>query len=110
MSLRCPRCTRPLRLEDVTLAQAIEGRLDTLGHVHLMPASALSGELVCGELTNDGRLRGRVLVHGKIELSDKSLTTGNIRGQSLTVLPGATITGRARIGPTIPTLPDDGSQ
>ena len=102
MSLRCPRCTQPLRLDDVTVAQAIEGRLDTLGHVNITPASAMSGQLVCGQLTNTGKFDGNALVHGKIELADKSLTTGQLRGQSLTVLPGATVTGHARIGRTIP--------
>ena len=102
MTLRCPRCTEPLRLKDMTLAKSIEGRLDTLGHVHITPASAMNGELVCGQLTNTGRFEGQALVHGKIELTGKSRTTGQLRGQSLTVLPGATVTGQARIGPTTP--------
>ena len=91
-----------MRLKDVTLAKSIEGRLDTLGHVHITPASAMSGELVCGRLTNAGRFEGQAVVHGRIELAGKSHTSGRLRGQSLTVLPGATVTGRARIGPTTP--------
>jgi cytoskeletal protein CcmA (bactofilin family) len=61
----------------------------------------MKGELICGQLTNTGRFDGQAVVHGKIELSGTSLTTGEITGQSLTVQPGATITGHARIGSTV---------
>ena len=99
MSLRCPRCTQPLLLEDVTLAEPTEGRLNTMGHVNITPTSAMTGQVVCGQLTSAGQFDGTAVVHGKIELADGSRTTGRLRGQSLTVLAGATMTGHATIGP-----------
>ena len=99
MSLRCPRCTQPLVLEDVTLAEPTEGRLDTVGHVSITTASAMTGQVVCGQLTSAGQFDGTAVVHGKIELAASSRTTGHLRGQSLTVLLGATMTGHATIRP-----------
>ena len=99
MSLRCPKCTQPVVLEDVTLEEQTEGRLSTMGHVEISQTSGMRGQVVCGQLTNDGRFEGSALVHGKIELGSASQTAGQLRGQSLVASPGARITGHARIGP-----------
>ena len=99
MSVRCPSCTRPLAFEDLNLNSRVEGDVSTMGHVHLGEQGAMVGRLVCGQLTNDGRLEGRVVVFGRIELCPQSLTTGEISGRSLLASIGSTLRARASIGP-----------
>lgn len=100
MSLRCPRCTQPLILRDLTLDKPVKGRVETMGHVALPAGSAINGQVQCGQFTSNGRFEGRAVVHGPAELFPNSVTTGELRAQSLTVQPGATLRGHARIGPT----------
>ncbi len=90
----CPCCTAPLRLEDFVFSRQAKTDIQTLGHVRVTSASSVSGELICGRLTNSGSFRGQAVVHGPIELRDDSLTTGDLRGQSLRVFLGATLRAR----------------
>ncbi|MEM1356180.1 MAG: polymer-forming cytoskeletal protein [Planctomycetota bacterium] len=99
MSVRCPSCTRPLAFEDLNLNSRVEGDVSTMGHVQLGEQGAMVGRLVCGQLTNVGRLEGRVVVFGRIELCPQSLTTGEISGRSLSAGIGCTLRARASIGP-----------
>jgi len=99
-SLTCPRCTQPLQFKDLKVSRNVEGRLDTMGHIHIVNSSRMAGEVACGELTNSGRFDGEALVHGRIQLDPKSHTTGTLTAKSLVVEEGATLHGRARIGPS----------
>jgi cytoskeletal protein CcmA (bactofilin family) len=99
--LRCPRCTSPLRLEDITVSGNIRGERSTSGFIRITGASIMAGSVVCGRFTNAGRFDGRALVHGPIELDGASLTTGEIRGQSLRVFLGATLRAKALIAPNV---------
>lgn len=100
MVLRCPRCTNPLRLEDKVIRHQFNEDLAIVGFVRITPSSVLTGQIVCGHLINAGRFDGSALVHGPIELDAHSLTTGELRGRSLRVLPGATLRAHTQIGPT----------
>jgi cytoskeletal protein CcmA (bactofilin family) len=90
-----------LRLEDITLSGNIRGERSTSGFIRITNASVMSGSVVCGRLNNAGRFDGRALVHGPIELGGTSLTTGEIKGQSLRVLLGATLRAKALIAPNV---------
>ena len=98
MSLTCPHCTTHLVFKDVSVDRPIEGRIDTLGDVEIAPTSSLTGDVACGHLVNDGQFEGSAKVHGPIELTGKSETSGELTGISLEVQRGATLQGRARIG------------
>ncbi len=102
VSLRCPRCGAPFKLEDVQIDQAHNRDVDTMGHVHLGRHSNLRGNLACGELTVDGRYEGDAEVHGKIELHSGAQVLGSLAAQSLTIEPGANFRGQVRIGPARP--------
>lgn len=99
ISARCPRCTRPLAFEDLTLNSKVEGDVSTMGHVVLGETGEMVGRLVCGRLVNTGRFEGRAVVYGMIELAARSLTTGEIAAKGLLVARGATLRARAKIGP-----------
>jgi len=99
MSMRCPQCSRPFKLEDVIVKDEHVGELDTMGHVHLTEHSTMSGNLACGELTVDGRYEGAVEVHGQVELHKGAFLAGEVNARSLKVDRGATLRGHVRIGP-----------
>jgi DNA-directed RNA polymerase subunit RPC12/RpoP len=99
MSVRCPGCTRPLEFKDLTIRQRLEGDIATMGHVGLDTDGEMVGRLVCGQLTNEGRLEGKTIVYGSVHLMGNSLTTGELTGRSLFVARGATLRVRAQIGP-----------
>lgn len=99
MTVRCPSCTSPLRLEDLTLKQDQQGTVATMGKVELLPHTAMMGLLVCGRFINQGRFDGQAVVHGPIELQPASFTTGEIHGRSLEVWTGADLRGKASISP-----------
>ena len=98
MSMRCPKCTRPFKLEDVTVSEERVGELDTMGHVHLTANSTMSGNLACGQLTIDGRYDGEAEVHGQLELHKGASLTGQITARSLLIDEGATVQANVRIG------------
>ncbi|MCC6580433.1 MAG: polymer-forming cytoskeletal protein [Phycisphaeraceae bacterium] len=102
LSLRCPSCSHPLRLEDITLRRELMGDLSTQGHVHVTQRSSMVGQLVCGEVTISGRYDGEVEAHGPVSLEEHSHTTGTIIARSLNVAPGATVEAAVRIGPLHP--------
>lgn len=115
MVVRCPRCTSPMRFEDMTVRHHKSGEVDTMGHVQISSASAMTGQIVCGQLTNAGRFDGSALVHGQVLLLSNSLTTGHITGQSLRVPFGATLRAKAFITPetgceSLPAVPGQATQ
>ncbi|MCE9590492.1 MAG: polymer-forming cytoskeletal protein [Planctomycetes bacterium] len=97
--VRCPRCTHPVRLEDVTIRHEVHGDMHTLGNVRITPGSTVVGRLVCSQLVNAGKLDGQINVTGSIELMENSSTTGELHGQSLRVFLGANLRGKAMIAP-----------
>lgn len=101
MSIRCPRCTTPLRMEDFVFRRNAKADLHTHGHVRVTSASSVNGELVCGQLTNSGRFSGSAVVHGPVDLVDDSFTTGALAGQSLRVSHGAVLRGKVHIAPSL---------
>ncbi|MCX5658110.1 MAG: polymer-forming cytoskeletal protein, partial [Planctomycetota bacterium] len=105
MSIRCPRCTTHLRLEDFTFRRNASADINTHGHVRVTSASSVSGEVVCGQLTNSGRFNGSAVVHGPVELSEASFTTGDIAAQSLRVSHGAVLRGKIHIAPSLQVPP-----
>jgi len=100
ISLRCPRCTNPLKIEDKIVRKEVKGQVATVGQVRITTASVLSGDIVCSDFLNAGRFDGSALVHGPIDLQPGSLTTGTISGRSLRALLGATLRAKLNIGPT----------
>ena len=62
MSVRCPRCTRPLAFEDLHLDSKVQGDVSTMGAVHLGDHGEMVGRLICGQLNNAGRVDGKVIV------------------------------------------------
>ncbi|MCG8509701.1 MAG: polymer-forming cytoskeletal protein [Rhodospirillales bacterium] len=97
-SARCPRCTRYLAFRDMTVQQKLEGDLTTMGHVVVEPDSEMSGKLVCGQFTNEGRFEGTATVYGPAVLGGGSLTSGRIHASSLRIVSTATARLRVRIG------------
>jgi len=100
VSIRCPRCTTPLKLEDITIRNRWSGTIATAGHVLLDETGTMDGELTCGQLTIVGRYHGTARVHGSIELAASSHATGHIHAQSIVVKEGASFSGHISIGRT----------
>lgn len=99
MSVRCPKCTHPLRLEDFDLDSKVHRDLNTMGEVIVRPTSELVGNIHCAHFVNQGKYAGKARVYGRIILSPASITRGTLIGQNLQVLFGATVRGKAMIGP-----------
>lgn len=99
VSLRCPGCTQPMNFEDLTLRRKLSGDLTTMGHVEVSGPSEMSGNLVCGELTNQGRFEGDAKVYGPVVLSEQSLTLGTIQARALRIVPGATVQANVTVSP-----------
>ncbi len=99
MSIRCPRCTRPLAFEDLHLNSKVQGDVSTMGTVHLGQQGEMVGRLICGELDNAGRVDGKVIVYGRAELQPGSITTGQLSARSVLAQRGATVRLSAKIGP-----------
>ena len=100
MTIRCPRCTEHLAIEDKTVTRQTDSDLATVGYIRVMAASVLTGRIVCGHLVNAGRFNGTAIVHGPIELDPRSITTGQITARSIRTAPGAVLRAKMTIGPT----------
>lgn len=98
MSLTCPRCTQPLRFEDVTVDRTLKGQLNTMGHIDIAEDSRMSGKIACGQLTNAGTFTGNAIVHGPVYLTTASETSGELQCRSLTIEDGASLEGKLKIG------------
>jgi len=103
-SVRCPRCTQPLRLEDFHLETQVHRDLNTMGEVVITPISELVGNIHCGQLINQGKYAGKAKVYGRVILTPDSVTRGEIIGKSLSAMLGACLRGKAAIGPAGTTL------
>ena len=99
MSVRCPRCTRPLAFEDLHLNSKVQGDVSTMGTVHLGEQGEMVGRLICGHLENAGRVDGKVVVYGRAELQAHSLTTGQLSARAVCAHRGATVRLSVKIGP-----------
>lgn len=99
MSVRCPRCTRPLAFEDLHLDSKVQGDVSTMGTVHLGPQGEMVGRLICGQLNNAGRVDGKVVVYGRAELLPDSLTTGQLSARAVLAHRGSTVRLSVKIGP-----------
>lgn len=99
MSVRCPRCTRPLAFEDLHLDSKVQGDVSTMGAVHLGEQGEMIGRLICGMLHSTGRVDGKVVVYGKAELEPQSLTTGHLSARSICAHRGSTVRMSVEIGP-----------
>lgn len=99
MSVRCPRCTRPLAFEDLHLDSKVQGDVSTMGTVHLGENGEMVGRLICGHLISTGRVDGKVVVYGKAELQPNSLTTGQLSARSVYAHRGSTVRLTVKIGP-----------
>lgn len=99
MSVRCPRCTRPLAFEDLHLNSKVQGDVSTMGTVHLGEQGEMIGRLICGNLHSAGRVDGKVVVYGRAELQPDSLTTGELTARSIYAHFGATLRMSVKIGP-----------
>jgi hypothetical protein len=102
ISLRCPRCTQPLRFEDLVIRHRVKGDLTTMGQVNLAAASEMIGRLACGQLSSGGRFEGELSVFGDVELMPQSVTTGTVTARSLRVSQGAVVRIKADIRPKPP--------
>jgi cytoskeletal protein CcmA (bactofilin family) len=98
MSLRCPNCTRGLSPADYQVAGSLRGDLTVVGHVSIPAQMQMQGQLICGQLTNQGEFVGRARVGGPVELAAGSQTRGLIACQSLHMDRGAQLRARAAIG------------
>ena len=99
MSIRCPQCTRPLAFEDLHLDSKVQGDVSTMGTVHLGDQGEMVGRLVCGQLDSAGRVDGKVVVYGSVELQADSLATGQLNARSFHAHPGSTVRMSVKIGP-----------
>lgn len=99
MSIRCPRCTRPLAFEDLRLDSRIKGDVSTMGTVHLGEHGEMLGRLVCGKLESEGRVEGKVVVYGRAELEPRSLAIGQLSARSFCAKAGSTVRMTLKIGP-----------
>lgn len=99
MSVRCPRCTRPLAFEDLRLDSKIKGDVSTMGAVHLGEQGEMVGRLVCGQLESAGRVDGSIVVYGRAEFQARSLSSGSLSARSFCALQGATVRMKLKIGP-----------
>lgn len=99
ISVRCPKCTRPLQFEDLTLRGRVEGDISTMGEVDLTEPSEMIGRLVCTTFTNRGRYEGNATVYGSVRLVADSLTTGELNSRALAIDHGATFRGKVAIHP-----------
>lgn len=99
MSVRCPRCTRPLAFEDLRLDSKIKGDVSTMGTVLLGEQGEMVGRLVCGQLNSCGRVEGIVVVYGRAEIEPMSLATGQLSARAFAAKPGSTVRMKLKIGP-----------
>lgn len=99
LTVRCPACTSPLRLDDLVMRHDHHGTVATMGQVQILSHTALSGMIVCGKLASHGRFDGQAMVHGSVELSRESFTAGEIHARSLVVVLGANLRVKASISP-----------
>jgi len=99
MSVRCPRCTRPLAFEDLRLDSRIKGDVSTMGTVHLGEEGEMLGRLICGQLESEGRVDGKVVVYGRAELYPASLSTGELSARAFCARSGSSVRMSLKIGP-----------
>lgn len=99
MSVRCPRCTRPLAFEDLHLDSKVQGDVSTMGTVHLGEHGEMVGRLICGQLDSAGRVEGKIVVYGRAEIQGRSLATGELSARALCAHPGSTVRMSVKIGP-----------
>ena len=99
MSVRCPRCTRPLAFEDLHLDSKVQGDVSTMGTVRLGEQGEMIGRLICGNLHSEGRVDGKVVVYGRAELWPNSLATGELSARALYAHRGSTARLSVKIGP-----------
>jgi len=99
MSVRCPRCTRPLAFEDLRLDSKIQGDVSTMGTVYLGAQGEMAGRLICGQLNSSGRVDGKIVVYGRAEVQAHSLATGQLSARAFCAHPGSTVRMAVKIGP-----------
>lgn len=89
MSARCPRCSRGIKLDDLTIKQTVKGRVLTMGQIHIEADSHMKGRIACGTFVNEGRFHGEMTATGPVDLRQGSLTSGRLLARSLHIRRGA---------------------
>jgi hypothetical protein len=101
MSLPCRFCHKSLRVENISLNRYEARKLiETCGSITIENSgNVLADQLTCGSLVVRGQLKGNVISRGPVVLDASACVRGDISAPSLTIIEGARIDGRCRIGP-----------
>lgn len=84
---------------DAQILGCVEGRLQVGGSLEVGPDAVINAQVLCGEMTIEGRVEGDVLAERAITLGDKATLIGDLFANQLTVPEGATCKGMVTIGP-----------
>ena len=74
----------------------VSGRLPGQGYLVLASAGQICGDIRAAHVVIDGRINGNLHVSGRVELLSRARIIGDIHYASLSMQPGATVTGQLR--------------
>lgn len=78
-------------------ACAVRGSLNAAEDIHIDGGSVVVGDIKCGNLTIDGKLKGNVHVMGNVDCQGNSVLIGDVTSTTITVGSGAKLKGRLEI-------------
>ncbi len=92
-------------------ACTVRGNVNAAEDVSVDSESVVVGDIKCGNLSMDGKLKGNIHVMGNVSCQGNAIVIGDITSTTLTVDSGAKIQGKLQVsdGSVEPiTLPEDG--
>jgi hypothetical protein len=98
VTLRCPKCAKPLQFQDAVLTRPTVDNITTLGQVSINRKASLRGKVDCGSLVVDGSLNGIVAVRGEAVITARASVSGMLSAQTIRVESGGRFRGTLNIG------------
>lgn len=78
-------------------ACAVRGNLNAAEDINIDGDSVVVGDIKCGNLTIDGKLKGNVHVMGNVDCQGNSVVVGDVTSTTITVGSGAKLKGKMEI-------------
>ena len=106
--------TGDIQGSDVNLTDcAVHGNVSASAAILVDSGSVIVGDLKCGDLTFDGKMKGNVHVMGNVSCKGNAVVIGDITSTTITVESGARLQGAVQIsdgGIDEVELPDEGAE
>ncbi len=99
VSLRCPRCSGQIQLQNAILTGIMTGNVSTLGQVRITRRGTVRGKIECGSLLVEGGLVGNVRVRGVARIDSKGSLAGSLSASSIVIEAGARLDCQLDISP-----------